>query len=43
MKEEEFKMVEGEDDMVDLLNEKKLAKDEAEFYNEQEESLEDLK
>lgn len=40
--QEEFKMIEGEEDCVDLLNEKKNSKNIDEFYAN-EEGLEDLK
>ena len=39
---EEFKMIEGEDDSIDLLNEKKKSKNLEEFYAD-EEGLENLK
>ena len=41
LKNEEFKMMEGEDDMVDLLNEKINSKNIQEFY--QDDEIEDLK
>ena len=40
--QEEFKMIEGEEDCVDLLNEKKNSKNIDDFYAN-EEGLEDLK
>lgn len=39
---EEFKMVEGDEDQIDLLNEKELSKDLSEFYQTGN-TIEDLK